>query len=105
MEGETVYWTCGSMLVAERILMPRDIPVGNGSLLVCFDLTYTIRDLYFPHVGEENHLEGRHCRFGVWADGHFAWVGEGWEIDLRYEPDSLVTRVGLYHKEMGVLLA
>ena len=28
--------------------MPRDIPVGNGYLLVCFDREYAIRDLYFP---------------------------------------------------------
>jgi GH15 family glucan-1,4-alpha-glucosidase len=84
--------------------MPRDIPVGNGSLLLCFDQHYTIRDLYFPHVGQENHLGGRHCRFGVWVAGSFSWVGEGWETDLRYEPDTLVTRVSLYQRELGVLL-
>ena len=84
--------------------MPRDIPVGNGSLLVCFDQDYTIRDLYFPHVGQENHLGGRHCRFGVWAVGRFSWVGEGWQVDLRYEADTLVSRVSLYQREMGILL-
>ena len=26
----------------------RDIPVGNGSLLVIFDDKYEIRDIYFP---------------------------------------------------------
>ena len=35
--------------------MPRDIPVGNGSLLVTFDHQYQIRDVFFPHVGQENH--------------------------------------------------
>ena len=38
--------------------MPRDIPVGNGSLLVVFDADYTIRDLYYPRVGKENHALG-----------------------------------------------
>jgi len=28
----------------------RDIPVGNGSLLVNFDDKYQIRDIYFPRV-------------------------------------------------------
>jgi hypothetical protein len=28
--------------------MPRNIPVGNGSLLVNFDRTYQLRDLYWP---------------------------------------------------------
>ena len=48
--------------------MPRDIPVGNGRMLVTFDQHYQIRDLYFPHVGQENHAGGGPCRFGIYAD-------------------------------------
>ncbi|MBP1740385.1 MAG: glycosyl hydrolase, glucoamylase [Deltaproteobacteria bacterium] len=55
--------------------MPRDIPVGNGKLLVCFDRNYRIRDLYYPHVGQENHVSGNVFRFGVSAGGRFSWVG------------------------------
>ena len=84
--------------------MPRDIPVGNGRLLVCFDQNYTIRDLYYPHVGQENHVGGGHSLFGVWVAGRFSWVGAGWEMDLRYETDTLVTRVSLYQRELGLLL-
>ena len=74
--------------------MPRDIPVGNGRLLVNFDAQYEIRDIYFPHVGKENHTSGYACRFGVWVDGAFAWVsGDGWSRELRYVEDSLVTDV------------
>ena len=76
--------------------MPRDIPVGNGNLLVCFDHDYAIRDLYYPHVGQENHMGGHRSCCGVWVGGRFAWVGPGWEIDLRYETDTLVTRVRLF---------
>ncbi|HEX9078170.1 MAG TPA: glycoside hydrolase family 15 protein [Desulfuromonadaceae bacterium] len=84
--------------------MPRDIPVGNGTLMVCFDRDYVIRDLYFPNVGQENHMGGGRSRFGLWVDGSFVWVGPGWEIDLRYEPDTLVSRVRLFHRELGLLL-
>ena len=84
--------------------MPRDIPVGNGSLLICFDEYYRIRDLYFPHVGQENHMGGHCSRFGVWADGTFSWIGREWERDLRYDGDSLVTRVSLYNRQMAILL-
>jgi hypothetical protein len=52
-------------------IMPRDIPVGNGSLLVNFDRSYQLRDLYWPHVGQENHTAGHPFRFGVWVDGQF----------------------------------
>src|SRR5437763_667047 len=57
--------------------MPRDLPVGNGALLVNFDSTGTLRDIYFPRVGQENHTSGHLCRFGVWvaeADGSQQWA-------------------------------
>ncbi len=84
--------------------MPRDIPVGNGRLLVCFDQNYCIRDLYFPHVGQENHISGRFCRFGVWANHGFSWIGPEWKRDLRYVSDTLVTEVSLHQKELELLL-
>jgi glucoamylase len=84
--------------------MPRDIPVGNGKLLICFDHHYNIRDLYFPHVGQENHIQGEYCRLGIWVDNQFSWVGKDWKIDLGYEEDTMVTRVSLYHKDLGILL-
>ena len=48
--------------------MPRDIPVGNGSLLVTYDNLYQIRDIFYPHVGQENHAGAGPCRFGVYTD-------------------------------------
>lgn len=83
----------------------RDIPVGNGRLLVNFDEKYQIRDIYFPHVGQENHTEGFPFRFGIWADGTFSWVfSESWTRDLRYLPETLVTSVVLTNTELGVEL-
>jgi len=84
--------------------MPRDIPVGNSRLLVCFDRNYLIRDLYFPHVGQENHVGGNSCRFGVRAGKRFSWVGEEWKKELLYEEDTLVTNVTLYHQDLEVLM-
>jgi len=81
----------------------RDIPVGNGSLLVTFDDKYQIRDIYFPHVGQENHTEGFPFRFGVWADGRFSWVFEdGWKRKLKYLSETLVTDVRLINEDLGV---
>ncbi len=85
--------------------MPRDIPVGNGSLLICFDESYCIRDLYYPHVGQENHVGGAPLRFGTWVDQKFSWVGSEWERELRYADDTLITEVSLYHPELGLLLS
>ena len=85
--------------------MPRDLPIGNGRLLLAFDRTYTLRDVYFPRVGQENHAQGRLNRFGIWCDGEFAWFSdEGWQRDLRYEERTLVTDVRLHHPRLGLTL-
>ncbi len=83
--------------------MPRDIPVGNGSLLVTFDEFYQIRDIYFPFVGKENHSEGHPFRFGLWVDGTLSWISEaGWTRDLRYMQQTLVTEVRLTNEALAV---
>lgn len=83
--------------------MPRDIPVGNGNLLIAFDADYQIRDLYFPYVGQENHAGWGPCRFGVWADGHLAWTtDDGWQKQLLYLRETLATDVTLTHSGLGV---
>ncbi len=83
--------------------MPRDIPVGNGHLLVTFDDFYRIRDIYFPFVGRENHTEGHPFRFGVWIDNQCSWVHDAnWQRDIKYERDTLVTRVRLINSHLQV---
>ena len=82
----------------------RDIPVGNGSLLVNFDEKYQIRDIYFPRVGQEIHTEGFPFRFGVWAgDGEFSWIyDDDWKRTLKYLPETLVTDVHLINENLGL---
>lgn len=84
--------------------MPRDIPVGNGRLLVVFDAAYHIRDLYFPHVGQENHVGGNFCRLGLHDGATFAWVHEAFAKGLAYDDETLVSRVDLSHRELGLVL-
>lgn len=84
--------------------MPRDLNVGNGSLLVAIDAKYRIADLYFPHVGMENHA-GTPFRFGVWADGSFSWVeDESWQRTIGYLRDTIVSDVQLSNDELGLRL-
>lgn len=81
----------------------RDIPVGNGSLLVNFDDRYQIRDIYFPRVGQENHTEGFPFRFGVWVDGTFSWIfTDDWIRTLAYRSETLVTDVDLLNERIGI---
>ena len=84
--------------------MPRDLPLSNGKLMVCFDLEYRIRDIYYPHVGKENHATGHPFRFGVWVDGKFSWMGTDWHPHLCYARDSMVTHVKARNDALGVEL-
>lgn len=83
--------------------MPRDIPLGNGTLLVDFDLAYNLRDIYFPHVGQEKYMSGHPCRLGLEVDGRFTWLSHpSWQREVRYEPDTLVSDVRCTHDSLGL---
>ncbi|MFQ5441835.1 MAG: glycoside hydrolase family 15 protein [Thermodesulfobacteriota bacterium] len=82
--------------------MPRDIPVGNGNLLVAFDKSYLLREFYFPHVGQENHTGSEPFRMGVWSNGNFSWLPHGWKINLDYLDDSMATDVKLVNENEGL---
>jgi len=82
--------------------MPRDIPVGNGNILVAFDKNYLLREFYFPYVGEESHTKGELFRFGVWVNGRFSWVPEGWSIKKDYLKDTLITNVELENRDLNI---
>ena len=85
--------------------MPRDLPLSNGSLLVNFDQAYQLRDLYWPHVGQENHTAGHPSHFGVWVEDGFSWVFEpGWKRTLNYSPGTLITQVTLENPNLALRL-
>ena len=82
--------------------MPRDIPVGNGTLLITFDQDYCLRDIYYPCVGKENHTEGHKFRLGLWVDGQFDWVKSDWGLRLDYAYEMLMTQVTASNGHLGV---
>lgn len=85
--------------------MPRYLVVGNGKCLVNLDQHAYIRDLYFPYVGQLNHVGGYSCRLGVWVEGSFRWLDDSkWERTLGYVQESLVTEVIAYHPELQITL-
>ena len=84
--------------------MPRDLLLGNGSLVVAFDSRYRMADVYFPHAGLENHA-GSRFRFGVWCDGALSWVEDDhWERTIGYLRDTMVTDVLCQNDDVGLRL-
>ena len=85
--------------------MPRDLPVGNGRLLLNFDKSYNLRDIYWPHVGQEIHTAGDISHTGVWVDDQFAWLdAPEWQREMVYEKETLVTHVTLHHAGLQLQL-
>jgi len=84
--------------------MPRDIPVGNGTLLITFDQDYCLRDIYYPFVGKENHTGGHKFRLGIWVDDKFDWVNGNWGLRLDYAYEMLMTQVAASNDHLGVSL-
>ena len=85
--------------------MPRSIVFGNQSLLICLDRDYNIRDIYYPHVGLENHLEGHKCRFGLWVEGNFSWLeSKKWQKEIKYCKETLVGQSVFKNPEISTLL-
>lgn len=86
-------------------VMPREIVLGNGEMLVNLDDCFQIRDLYFPYVGWANHVGGHRCRVGIWAeDAGFAWLDATWKRQVAYQDDTLVTNCAATHAGFGIRL-
>ena len=83
--------------------MARALVLGNGQLTVCFDEQGVLRDLYYPHVGLENHLNGTRHRIGLWWDGNFSWLdGNDWNVKSSYENRSMLGQISYDHKSLGL---
>jgi len=83
--------------------MARALVLGNGQLTVCFDEQGVLRDLYYPHVGLENHLNGTRHRIGLWWDGNFSWLdGTDWKVKSTYENKSMLGQIVYEHKSLNL---
>jgi oligosaccharide amylase len=85
--------------------MPRQLVLGNGNLLINLDKHLQIRDIYYPYVGQQNHVQGHVNRLGASINGSFSWLSEDdWEVNPGYHKDSLVTLSTARNKKEGVTL-
>lgn len=85
--------------------MPRQLVIGNGKFLINLDNHTYMRDLYYPYVGQLNHVGGYQCRVGIWVDGDFAWLSDPeWDFKLSYVEESLITEVTATHPRLGITL-
>src|SRR5580693_3946726 len=88
--------------------MSRSIVLSNGELCVALDGSGSVRDLYYPHVGYEDHVRGHYIhRVGVWVDGRLSWLSEdpAWKISILCEEEALQSAITARNDAIGVELA
>lgn len=81
--------------------------LSNGSLAVTLGAKGEVRDFYFPHVGQENHIpNGKFHRVGVFVDGAFSLLTDDahWNIQTNVEEDALVSVTTAHHDRLGLTL-
>ncbi|MBI5004330.1 glycoside hydrolase family 15 protein [Candidatus Kaiserbacteria bacterium] len=85
--------------------MSRSIVLSNGELCVALDDHGLVRDLYYPHVGLENHVRGHYIhRIGIWVDGEISWFSEdpSWQITIECEDKTLTSHIIARHERLQV---
>lgn len=75
--------------------MPKPIVLGNGNLTLCLDNRAQVSDLYFPHVGLENHIDSSNLnQIGVWVENQFSWFSNAeWNFDVEYKNEEMVSNI------------
>ncbi len=89
--------------------MARAVTLGNGSLLVGLDYRGQVRDLYFPFVGEPNHVSGASGSFvhriGVFVDNEMAWLDSPeWSVTIGADDKTTVGTMQAVHERLGIKL-
>ena len=88
--------------------MSRSIILSNGELCVAMDAHAQVRDIYFPHIGLEDHVRGHYIhRVGVWVDGQMSWLSgdPAWQIVVGCEAESLASAISATHPQLFVQLS
>jgi oligosaccharide amylase len=85
--------------------MSRNFVFGNGTILVCLDEHAQLRDFYFPYVGQENHVNGKIHKLGVWVDSSFSWFeSKDWKKELKYKKDTAIGEVNAVNENLNIEL-
>ena len=83
--------------------MFREAVISNGNLFINFDKYLSMRDLYFPYVGQFNHLVGNKNHFIVSIDGKIEYM-DSWERKFSYRKGTLITEISAENEELETKL-
>ncbi len=84
--------------------MDREVLIGNGNMMAGLNHRYVLRELYFPLIGQSNHIGpcGSHLIFGV--DNKFASTrDESFRIRIKYLRETLCSSVSLANNPLQIV--
>lgn len=83
--------------------MPKAYTAGNGNMLVGFDEYARVRDIYYPHVGQENHVgDDLVHRLAVRVDGETYFLSEDFSVQTACSPDTLAGTAIASNEDIGL---
>lgn len=90
--------------------MARSVTIGNGNLLVGLDARGQVRDLYFPFVGEANHVSGASGsyvhRIGVYVDDQISWLDNpDWKVTIGCEENTSIGSFFAENLKLGISIS
>jgi len=84
--------------------MYREAVVANSQMFANFDKYLSMRDLYFPYVGQYNHLSGNKNHLIVCVNGEISFLDKGWEKSFGYKKDALITDIKAVNYDLRIQL-
>lgn len=86
--------------------MAKSLTLGNGNLLICYDKFGQVDELYYPYVGQENHLAGHYVhKIGIYVDGQIYWLDNPtWQIKIDYAEATLAADITAISHELNLEL-
>jgi len=86
--------------------MARSLTLGNGNLLVGLDQHAQVKDLHFPHTGQEAHLGTNDVhRVGVWINERLTWISDPeWLVSIDCDTETAVGKVKAINEQLGLTL-
>ena len=90
--------------------MARSVTIGNGNMLVGLDARGQVRDMYFPFVGEANHVSGASGNFvhriGVYVDEQISWLDDpSWRVHCGLEEETCIGSFFAENQMLGITIA
>ncbi len=86
--------------------MSKHAVIGNGELLIGYDKSGQVKDLYFHYPGLENHIhENQVHKIGVWIDNSLHWISDPeFKVNVIQSSITMSADIEVRSEALGLLI-